>query len=62
MGTIVDPASLIIDYRLSITKRDKQTDDFRLPPSSDVRLPIVAEVCLLPLLSLHRQAYRQAGR
>jgi hypothetical protein len=33
MGTIVDPASMIIDYRLLITKCDKQTDDFRLPPT-----------------------------
>jgi hypothetical protein len=74
MGTIVDPAWLIIDYyRLLITKRDKQTDEFRLPPSSDYRLPIVANnrkfayYRYFRYISRHnrqadRQADRQAGR
>ncbi len=40
MGTwFVDPA--VVDYRLSITDCVMQTSNFRLPPSSDYRMPIV---------------------
>ncbi len=40
MSKIVNPA--IVDYQWSITGRVKKTPDFRLSPSSDYQLPIVA--------------------